>query len=59
MLLSTLFEKIHQLKLNISIFLYYSCSTIVLPLIKPKLSPNNIQLLQQDVCPTCRCDYQR
>ena len=28
-------------------------------MIKPKLSPNNIQLVQQDVCPTCRCDYQR
>lgn len=36
-----------------------SCSSIVLPMIKPKLSPNNIQLVQQDVCPTCRCDYQR
>ena len=35
-----------------------SCQRIVLPLI-PDLSQENIELVNQDVCPTCRCDYQR
>lgn len=35
-----------------------SCQNIVLPSI-PDLKPDNYQLVEQQVCPACRCVYQR
>lgn len=35
-----------------------SCPNVVLPSI-PHLKPENYQIMDQQVCPTCKCSYQR